>query len=136
MFMNIEEIKNTLREYQAENSQKFKNTQADFKKVLLYKKKVYSLYNAQCGMSVMVTLGTGFWWLARLRLKYLCPNHPVSLSLVGCFCYLLRLPQPHRYFTYLLSYQDGQVGILPTLGQNRSSFDKKRRKRAKSRLDA
>ena len=42
--MNIEEIKNTLRKYQAENSQKFKNTQADFKKVVSYiKKSVYLL---------------------------------------------------------------------------------------------
>ena len=40
--MNIEEIKNTLREFQAQNSRKFKNTQAEFKKVVSYKKKVYS----------------------------------------------------------------------------------------------
>ena len=37
--MNIEEIKNTLREFQAQNSQKFKNNQAEFKKVVSYKKK-------------------------------------------------------------------------------------------------
>ena len=37
--MNIEEIKNTLREFQAENGWKIKNTQADFKKVVSYKKK-------------------------------------------------------------------------------------------------
>ena len=40
--MNIEQIKNTLREFQAENRQKFKNTQAEFKKVVSYKKKVRS----------------------------------------------------------------------------------------------
>ena len=39
MFINIEEIKNTLREFQAENGWKFKNTQAEFKKVVSYKKK-------------------------------------------------------------------------------------------------
>ena len=40
--MNIEQIKNTLREFQAENRQKFKNTQADFKKAVSYiKKEVY-----------------------------------------------------------------------------------------------
>ena len=37
--MNIEKIKNTLREFQAQNGQKFKNTQAEFKKVVSYKKK-------------------------------------------------------------------------------------------------
>ena len=42
--MNIEQIKNTLREFQAENRQKFKNTQAEFKKVVSYKKKkVYDI---------------------------------------------------------------------------------------------
>ena len=30
--MKIKKIKNTLREFQAENGQKFKNTQAEFKK--------------------------------------------------------------------------------------------------------
>ena len=40
IFINIEEIKNTLREFQAENGRKFKNTQAEFKKVVSYKKKV------------------------------------------------------------------------------------------------
>ena len=39
IFINIKEIKNTLREFQAENGQKFKNTQAEFKKVVSYKKK-------------------------------------------------------------------------------------------------
>ena len=39
IFVNIEEIKNTLREFQAENDWKIKNTQADFKKVVSYKKK-------------------------------------------------------------------------------------------------
>ena len=39
--MNIEQIKNTLREFQAENGQKFKNTKAEFKKAVSYKKKVY-----------------------------------------------------------------------------------------------
>ena len=39
MFVNIKEIKNTLREFQAENGRKIKNTQADFKKVVSYKKK-------------------------------------------------------------------------------------------------
>ena len=37
--MNIEQIKNTLREFQAENRQKFKNTQAELKKAVSYKKK-------------------------------------------------------------------------------------------------
>ena len=37
--MNIEQIKNILREFQAENRQKFKNTQAEFKKAVSYKKK-------------------------------------------------------------------------------------------------
>ena len=42
--MNIEQIKNTLREFQAENRQKFKNTQAEFKKAVSYiKKKVYDM---------------------------------------------------------------------------------------------
>ena len=39
IFINIEEIKNTLREFQAENGRKFKNTQAELKKVVSYKKK-------------------------------------------------------------------------------------------------
>ena len=39
--MNIEQIKNTLREFQAENRQKFKNTQAEFKKAVSCKKNVY-----------------------------------------------------------------------------------------------
>ena len=43
--MNIEEIKNTLREFQAQNSEKFKNTQAEFKKVVSYKKKKCSQYD-------------------------------------------------------------------------------------------
>ena len=37
--MNTEEIKNTLREFQAENGPKFKNIQADLKKVVSYIKK-------------------------------------------------------------------------------------------------
>ena len=37
--MTIKEIKNNLREFQAQNSRKFKNTQAEFKKVVSYKKK-------------------------------------------------------------------------------------------------
>ena len=37
--MNIEQIRNTLREFQAENRQKFKNTQADFNKAVSYIKK-------------------------------------------------------------------------------------------------
>ena len=37
--MNIEKIKNTLREFQAQNGRKFKNTQAEFKKVVSYKNK-------------------------------------------------------------------------------------------------
>ena len=37
--MNIEQIKNTFREFQAENRQKFKNTQAEFKKAVSYEKK-------------------------------------------------------------------------------------------------
>ena len=45
MFVNIEEIKNTLREFQAENGWKFKNTQADFKKVVSYMKK--SVYESE-----------------------------------------------------------------------------------------
>ena len=43
IFINIEEIKNTLREFQAENGQKFKNTQAEFKKVVSYIKKKCSV---------------------------------------------------------------------------------------------
>ena len=39
IFVNIEKIKNTLREFQAENSWEIKNTQADFKKLVSYKKK-------------------------------------------------------------------------------------------------
>ena len=39
----VEEIKNTIREFQAENGPKFKNPQAEFKKVVSYKKKVYLL---------------------------------------------------------------------------------------------
>ena len=39
IFVNIEEIKNTLKEFPAKNSRKIKNTQADFKKVVSYKKK-------------------------------------------------------------------------------------------------
>ena len=39
VFVNIEEIKNTLREFHAENGCKIKNTQADFKKVVSYIKK-------------------------------------------------------------------------------------------------
>ena len=41
IFINVEEIKNILSEFQAENSRKFKNTQAELKKVVPYKKKVY-----------------------------------------------------------------------------------------------
>ena len=37
--MNIQQIKNTLREIQAENRRKFKSTQAEFKKAVSYKKK-------------------------------------------------------------------------------------------------
>ena len=37
--MNIEEVKNNLREFQAENGRKFKNTQAEFKKAVSYIKK-------------------------------------------------------------------------------------------------
>ena len=37
--MNIEQIKNILREFQAENRRKFKNTQAEFKKAVSYIKK-------------------------------------------------------------------------------------------------
>ena len=40
VFVNIEEIKNTLREFQAENGLKIKNTQADLKKMSLIKNKV------------------------------------------------------------------------------------------------
>ena len=39
IFVNTEEIKNTLREFQAENGWWIKNAQADFKKVVSYKKK-------------------------------------------------------------------------------------------------
>ena len=41
--MNIEQIKNILREIQAENRRKFKNTQAELKKAVSYIKKVYVL---------------------------------------------------------------------------------------------
>ena len=37
--MNIKQIKNTLREFQAENRQKIKNTKAEFKKAVSYEKK-------------------------------------------------------------------------------------------------
>ena len=37
--MNIEQIKNTLREFQAENRWKIKNTQAELKKAVSYIKK-------------------------------------------------------------------------------------------------
>ena len=41
MFTNIEKMKNNIREFQPENGQKFKNTQAELKKNwLLYKKSV------------------------------------------------------------------------------------------------
>ena len=36
ILLNIEEIKNTLREFQAKNGPKFKNTQAEFKKAVSY----------------------------------------------------------------------------------------------------
>ena len=39
IFVNIEKIKNTFREFQAENGPKFKNTQAEFKKAVSYEKK-------------------------------------------------------------------------------------------------
>ena len=39
ILVNIEEIKNTIREFPAENGWKIKNTKADFKKVVSYKKK-------------------------------------------------------------------------------------------------
>ena len=39
--MNIEESKNTLREFQAEISQIFKNTQGGFKKTVSYIKKIH-----------------------------------------------------------------------------------------------
>ena len=42
--MNIEQIKNTLREFQAENRQKFKNTQAEFKKAVSSKKVYWSTF--------------------------------------------------------------------------------------------
>ena len=41
--MNIEQIKNTLRELQAENRPKSKNTQAEFKKAVSYIKKKVQL---------------------------------------------------------------------------------------------
>ena len=47
--MNIDEIKNILREFQAQNGQKFKNTQAEFKKVVSYKKKSVSY---QCNVTI------------------------------------------------------------------------------------
>ena len=37
--MNIKQIKNTLREFQAENGRKFEITQAEFKKAVSYIKK-------------------------------------------------------------------------------------------------
>ena len=39
LFANIEGIRNTLEKFQAENGQKFKNTQAEFKKAVSYIKK-------------------------------------------------------------------------------------------------
>ena len=41
--MNIEQIKNTLREFQAENKKKFKNTQAELKKAVSCIKKKCTL---------------------------------------------------------------------------------------------
>ena len=37
--MNIKQIKNTLKKFQAENRRKFRNTQAEFKKAVFYIKK-------------------------------------------------------------------------------------------------
>ena len=45
--MNINKIRNTLREFQAENSQKFKNTQAELKKAVSYIKKSVSFTESQ-----------------------------------------------------------------------------------------
>ena len=45
MFVNIEKIKNTLREFQAENGRKFKNTQAELIKAVSYIKKKCSMDN-------------------------------------------------------------------------------------------
>ena len=57
--MNIEEIKNTLREFQAQNGRKFKNTQAEFKKVVSYKKKKSVLAQATLpGSSAKMRLHT------------------------------------------------------------------------------
>ena len=51
--MNIKQIKNTLREFQAENRQKFKNTQAEFKKAVSYiKKKVYIVWQLPSKVSL------------------------------------------------------------------------------------
>ena len=52
--MNIEEIKNTLREFQAQNGQKFKNTQAELKKVVSYKKK--SVFRIEGRLDEMIML--------------------------------------------------------------------------------
>ena len=46
--MNIEQIKNTLREFQAENKRKFKNTQAEFKKAVSCIRKGYVSFFRQC----------------------------------------------------------------------------------------
>ena len=55
--MNIEQIKNTLREFQAENRRKFKNTQAELKKAVSYiKKKVYATWPSVCMVANIVQL--------------------------------------------------------------------------------
>ena len=48
--MNIKQIKNILREFQAENRWKFKNAQAEFKKAVSYiKKKCISCHSGAPG---------------------------------------------------------------------------------------
>ena len=56
--MDIEEIKNTLREFQAENGQTFKNTQADLKKVVSDIKKSVFLFLFEHVSSLIQVTGT------------------------------------------------------------------------------
>ena len=69
--MNIKQIKNTLREFQAENRQKFKNTQAELKKAVSYKKKSVLRLRRQWEMieKVDLTSATKEWQEERARAK-------------------------------------------------------------------
>ena len=72
--INIKEIKNTLREFQAENGLKFKNTQAEIKRVVSYKKKSVLVF---CGLAFNQILSLGSSHSARLLV---CPLEDLSYS--------------------------------------------------------